>query len=160
MTPATKVKNEDSHNNVKIGGKLSQVIIFLQTSCWPKLINSEGKWKEGKKKENGTFRPTEIEETVRFYTKSTTILHKAIVFRFVYPAHRQMPSDESDLDERQQDVLNAFIHSFIHTGQDSSFMIFQHLKFEDNKRDENWKPVVFFAGAFKPACIFLSKIKK
>ena len=156
MTPATKVKNEDSHNDVKIGGKLSQVIIFLQTSCWPKLINSEGKWKEGKKKENGKFRPSEIKETVRFYTKSTTILHKAIVFRFVYAAHRQMPSDESSIDEGQQLCLNAFIH----TGQDSSFMIFQHLKFEDNKRDENWKPVVFFAGSFKPACIFLSKIKK
>jgi hypothetical protein len=38
-------------------------------------------------------------------------------------------------------------------------MVFQHLKFEDNKTDENWKPIVFFARAFKPACIFLSKTK-
>ena len=66
MTPATKVKTEDSHNDIKIGGKLSQVIILLQSSRWQKLINSEGKWKEGKKKENGTFRPSEIKETVRF----------------------------------------------------------------------------------------------
>ena len=39
-------------------------------------------------------------------------------------------------------------------------MIFQHLKFEDNDRDENWEPVVFFACAFKPAHIFLSKIEQ
>ena len=39
-------------------------------------------------------------------------------------------------------------------------MIFQHLKFEDNDIDENWEPVVFFACAFKPACIFLSKIEQ
>jgi len=60
------------------------------------------------------------------------------------------------LTRDSSDVLNTSIHSYM-TEQDSSFMIFQHLKFEDNKRDENWKPVVFFAGAFKPACTFLSK---
>jgi len=54
----------------------------------------------------------------------------------------------------------TFTDSFTCTGQDSSFLIFQHLKFEDNDRDENWEPVVFFACASKPARIFLSKIEQ
>ena len=93
---------------------------------------------------------------------------KRSVFRPNQQQFLDLPKQHTDkcqvmkviLTRDNSDVLNAFVHLFIHTGQDSSFMIFQHLKFEDNKRDENWKPVVFFARAFKPACIFLSKFKK
>ena len=46
------------------------------------------------------FSPSEIEETVRSKTKSTNVLQTAMVSRFAQAAHRQMPSDESNLDER------------------------------------------------------------
>ena len=49
------------------------------------------------------------------------------------------------------DLTNQFV-------QNSSHMIFQQLKFENNDSEEKWELKIVFARAFNPVCTSLSKI--